>query len=83
MILPPTSEISHHHKVKKITMPPTSLSPDIFQKTVLFKIVIRIIKLFEAFSFGSEYIHRVRIQMVLQGVVELHLCKSLLSSQPD
>ena len=27
MILPPTSEISHHHKVTDITMSPTSLSP--------------------------------------------------------
>ena len=27
MILPPTSEISHHHKVTNITMSPTSLSP--------------------------------------------------------
>ena len=27
MILPPTSEISHQHKVTNITMSPTSLSP--------------------------------------------------------
>jgi len=27
MILPPTSQISHHHKVTNITMSPTSLSP--------------------------------------------------------
>ena len=27
MILPPTSEISHHHKVINITMSPLSLSP--------------------------------------------------------
>ena len=27
MILPPTSEISHHYKVTNITMSPTSLSP--------------------------------------------------------
>ena len=27
IVLPPTSEISHHHKVIKITMSPTSLSP--------------------------------------------------------
>ena len=27
MILPPTSEISHHHKVTNITVSPTSLSP--------------------------------------------------------
>ena len=27
MILPPTSKISHHHKVTNITMLPTSLSP--------------------------------------------------------
>ena len=27
MILPPTSEISHHHKVTNTTMSPTSLSP--------------------------------------------------------
>ena len=27
MILPPKSEISHHHKVTYITMSPTSLSP--------------------------------------------------------
>ena len=27
MILPPSSEISHHHKVTNITMSPTSLSP--------------------------------------------------------
>ena len=30
MILPPTSEINHHHKVISITMSPTSLSPIIF-----------------------------------------------------
>ena len=27
MIVPPTSQISHHHKVTNITMSPTSLSP--------------------------------------------------------
>ena len=27
MILPPTSQIRHHHKVTNITMSPTSLSP--------------------------------------------------------
>ena len=27
MILPPTSQTSHHHKVTNITMSPTSLSP--------------------------------------------------------
>ena len=27
MIMPPTSQISHHHKVTNITMSPTSLSP--------------------------------------------------------
>ena len=30
MILPPTSQISHHHKVTNITMSPTSLSPKCF-----------------------------------------------------
>ena len=29
MILPPTSQIGHHHKVTNITMSPTSLSPRI------------------------------------------------------
>ena len=27
MILPPTSQIGHHHKVTNVTMSPTSLSP--------------------------------------------------------
>ena len=35
MILSPTSEISHHHKVTNITVSPTSLSP---LKTYLMKI---------------------------------------------
>ena len=34
MILPPTSEISHHHKVTNITMSPTSLSPFSYGKTL-------------------------------------------------
>jgi len=33
MILPPTSEISHHHKVTNITMSPTSLSPSLLDRT--------------------------------------------------
>ena len=32
MILSPTSEISHHHKVTNITMSPTSLSPFFIEK---------------------------------------------------
>ena len=36
MILPPTSEISHHHKVTNITMSPTSLSLIFFFQKCLF-----------------------------------------------
>ena len=34
MILPPTSQISHHHKVTNITMSPTSLFPNYFVQTL-------------------------------------------------
>ena len=42
MILPPTSEISHHHKVTNITTSPTSLSPfnkDYFEGIELYEIL--------------------------------------------
>ena len=36
MILQPTSEISHHHKVTNITMSPTSLSPHVKKSVTNF-----------------------------------------------
>ena len=39
IVLPPTSEISHHPKVTNITMSPTSLSP-IFRLSKSYRIVI-------------------------------------------
>ena len=38
MILPPTSENSHHHKVTNITMSPTSLSPSSYWAESFLKI---------------------------------------------
>ena len=38
MILPPTSQIGHHHKVTNITMSPTSLSPK-FSSSHLFSVL--------------------------------------------
>ena len=40
MILPPTSEISHHHKVTNMTMSPTSLSSIFTVKLIFFTVKI-------------------------------------------
>ena len=71
MILPPTSEISHHHKVTNITMSPTSLSPvvsDTFNSNDRF-----LLKLEENFKKGFLYFFWCRNRSNLSALASRHI----------
>ena len=53
MILPPTSEVSHHHKVTNKTMSPTYLSPSYSVRVSLF-LVERSSKIFLVFRPAAK-----------------------------
>ena len=65
MILQPTSETSHHHKVTNITMSPTSLSPDFRRR----KQIILTVKNIEIhFMVFYVYLHNIIIYNIIYTV---------------
>ena len=73
MILPPTSQISHHHKVTSITMSPTSLSPVLSHNYHTDKIsgdarfnVNNVVKMWNA-RYGAEIVKRLDSFITKEG----------------
>ena len=69
MILPPTSEISHHHKVTNITMSPTSLSP---KQTGVFKIRTSLGKTSD--FLGQKFLSTLHMGHMIWVVTVMILC---------
>ena len=84
MILPPTSEISHHHIVTNITISPTSLSP-------ISSIILKTFCEFEGFDLAKEDIKEKALRDTKRNRIFIHqyclqfsaICPQILVLKPS